>query len=627
MRYVRTGILYLPINSVFVATQSDPRVKKPTQRMASVFVTMSELRGGRITPLMEIKQTIQKYPLQDMALCACKVSLFLHRHGHTHPRIQVELAKRLLNRELLESMVKLQNEHSSQEGNPQSARPIFTYLLVMHFLKRLYMHHDNFETVPFDPVADIRCLTEFGDALFSLSDHMNEQLRQGKSRNDMRVGMMEFVRNNLFLQQEELRHVVERYHQLYFALPRESDFDGRKQFKATMSEKFAKSMGASLSNLFALGFGILTRFAAVDFWEEKTENPNENFILVWDVYLKDANIPMVEKENILNFFSTSREEMKKLIRSGSDTGAAFDYDLDAFVKYPLLEVGPRLYSLCNRKFMEERITLGPYLMVQDSLNLPGNDQRRAFKSWWGQVFQEYIWRKFKSDIAPKSLSSAYEVFYDLEFKKPGRRATDIMCFIHETGELFMFEITASQPQYAVLTQFDNWDTLMKDIDRLVIEKAAQIHNTIEAIYASKIELRSEEHPDVIFDPSKIKKFRPVVLTLRGFPNLPYIWQGHGSWIGVYETLKARQLLRRPEIEKLQTITANEFEFLAEFRRLGKDPFVLLRAWLAHPNFSLWSFLSYVSHNTKFVQEANVKFAESKSEAFDMIHEVLFGADQ
>jgi hypothetical protein len=192
----------------------------------------------------------------------------------------------------------------------------------------------------------------------------------------------------------------------------------------------------------------------------------------------------------------------------------------------------------------------------------------------------------------------------------------------------MFEVTSSHMQYSVLTQSDNWDLLMKDVNRIVIEKAIQVDKTIAAIKSGQIKLVPADRPDVEVTVSDIKLFRPFIVTLKAFPGLPFIWNGHPDlWNGIYQVLSDKNRLTAEHIAPLALITVDEFEYLTELSRCGTNFFDVLRKWSADANLRVWPLKGFLLENFENeLRKAEEKFGLEDEGAFEMIKSALLGPE-
>lgn len=613
--------LLLP--SHFVDRQME---RSSDSNLLGVYVTMREIKSGVPTPQRTLIAKARGYFFDDLVLSACKVNLFLARHGQTNPQLQVALGKDLLADRYLTPLITLQNDHSDRMGDRQASRPVFTTLLVLHFLKQLYLNHDGRVGAYIDSETNPDSVKDFGYLLLSFSDFLGQQVKRADRRTP-KATAMEMVRNYLLCNSESLRHLLPRYYQLLFVIPQ--DIDGRAYFADTLASLFWKTNRVSIKNYFSLGFGVLTRFANINYFAPvNTENPNEDFILDWEHYFANLKIPKMQTKRLLQMYSLPATEMRARIHNlVQQENSSFDYDLDPFVKFPLLELGSKRYTLCERHFFEEKFTHHSLFSVLDALTAPV-DRRRDFKSWWGLVVQEYVWRIFRKHIAVPSAFSPYDVFYDLPFNRGSNRATDIICFLKNTGELFLFEITASHLQYSVFTKFDNWDYLTKDVKRIVVDKAKQINNTISAIKNGNIRLVPIDRPDAEVDAREIRCFRPFIITLKSFPSLPFIWSGSPDlWEGIYSLLIEKNYLTSADIAPLKIITVDEYEHLTELSRLGKSFFDILRVWSQDQTFSVLPLKFYLQekYSSEMVQ-AEKQFGLEDGGMFEMIKNVLLGPE-
>jgi hypothetical protein len=376
-----------------------------------VYVTMHELKRGVPTSVRSILAKARKYCFEDLILNACRVNLFLARHSQTNPRLQADLGRALLEDKYLIPLVALQNDHSNKKRDSTASRPVFTKMLVLHFLKQMYLGHNEVSCNYIDSKTNPKSVTDFGYLLLAFSDSLGAKVKRAKKSNP-KAAAMELVRNYFLTNSEDLRHLLRRYYELLFLIPR--TIDGRPHVGDTISSLFWKASKVSLRNYFSLGFGILTRFAGVNYFAPvKNMNPNEDFILEWDTYFSNLRIPKTQVERMIGMFALPSTEVRDQFRNRLEqSNSSFDYDMDPFSNYPLLEIGQRRYTVSERHFFEDKFTHHVIFTVLNYLEKPV-DRRREFKLWWGNVVQEYVWKIFRRYVAIPTKFSPYDVFYDV----------------------------------------------------------------------------------------------------------------------------------------------------------------------------------------------------------------------
>ncbi|MBA4074664.1 MAG: hypothetical protein C0508_06440 [Cyanobacteria bacterium PR.023] len=587
MTFVRTKSgLWVPPNSSAMAKDVSP---KNLTGMIAAFLTWSELTGAP-RPLKELRARINRFEIIELLGLACELGVYLHNDGILNTDLQVGMAQTFLDKDIYARYCNLQDAHQEElRGGPFSyLRPLFTPTLLIHYVKRVLIEHTGLGTEKFDSKNKPIETNLVAQGILGYTNYLARESKRVK-REPQRTQEIakEFFRNAAFSSQESVSNLLRRYYLLFFDYARRPEL--KAKYKIDIDQVFAESSEASdvpLKEFFAIGFGVRIKFMQFKYINNLL-NANQKkppVAVNWREHFKDVKIGKDTLLKIKKLYSQTIEEAQTSLKAtAADDAKAFDYQMLPLIKRPLLELSDDWHVITHLPFLDERFTHGIYWIIADALSA---DKTRfaSFKNLWGFAFQQYLWELFTKHVAPESKLSPYLTFYDKEYgQSNSKQASDIICFLaDERKELLLFELTTSQIRAEATTKVDNWQTVLDDTKRITTNKAKQLNRNIQDIRSGELVLAG-------VNPSEIKTYRPVIVTLKPYPSLRFLWAGiDGFFTGITSELQGMPELAKADVVPLKVVCAEEFEKLIDIARAGHSFFDTLKEWADHPQMQEYS---------------------------------------
>jgi hypothetical protein len=164
----------------------------------------------------------------------------------------------------------------------------------------------------------------------------------------------------------------------------------------------------------------------------------QNFSPVFNrqIFISKSIVPQEKFDAYLNLEAINIKELKGKLKRGNKILTAFRHQ--QFKVTPLIEVVPETYTAIDSAFITEKLGLGAYWKINDSLN---ESDREKFKSYFGDLFEFYTNNLLKQIVSKQPLK--YGIFIaNAEYKKGGE-CFDAMLYFPGSKHLIAFEHKAS----------------------------------------------------------------------------------------------------------------------------------------------------------------------------------------
>ena len=225
--------------------------------------------------------------------------------------------------------------------------------------------------------------------------------------------------------------------------------------------------------------------------------------------------------------------------------------------------------------MQRRVSEGVFHLLRDAATSKGRDLRR-FSSRFGRVFQESVEQTLRRGVAFGS--DEVPIVADVNYGTAAepRDSTDVI-LAYERNPVFV-EVVSGPLLAATITRGE-LASFNKNTDKLVVEKARQLDESIAAFFTDDLVL-----PGV--DPAIVSQVWPVIVTSHPFPHRELITRT------VEARVRDAGYLCGERVAGLAIISAEELFFCEGFMQQGATFLALIRGWKwgPHPDLSFKNHL-------------------------------------
>jgi hypothetical protein len=157
--------------------------------------------------------------------------------------------------------------------------------------------------------------------------------------------------------------------------------------------------------------------------------------------------------------------------------------------------------------LQRRVSEGVFHLLRDAATSEGRDLR-TYSSRFGRVFQESVEQTLRRGVAFGAQEVPIVADVNYGTRRGTRDSTDVILG-YERNPVFV-EVVSGPLLAATITRGD-LASFEKDADRLIVEKARQLDESIAAFLAGDLVL-----PGV--DPINVSRIWPVIVTSHPFPH-------------------------------------------------------------------------------------------------------------
>jgi hypothetical protein len=341
--------------------------------------------------------------------------------------------------------------------------------------------------------------------------------------------------------------------------------------KMDLAEQFHAATGADFRDLRTVGLVLHARAL----------NPRQP-LRVGEDYLEKLNLGPQRLAAVLEIISISLADLSKLARAKLPTNL---YDTPLLNRYPLIRLNGGQLLVMGPDLVAERTYgwLPKFDIEHGSKPRTAEDKSTAARAvGYLQSVTEIHARETLSSVASAPVTEA-RVFGETEIQKAwgtSRRNADTVLLWPQAA--VVAEISSRPPSLNTLLALSEGG-LAHDLDLGVIDKAAQLHATIEAFRAEPAALTGQA--------ATPQRFRPVLVTTEGFPVTPL------TMPRIRQLLARDALLQDADVAPLVITDIDALEAAeAIAERAGPDLAELLAAHeaseMANYGFREWLLLSY-----------------------------------
>ncbi len=364
--------------------------------------------------------------------------------------------------------------------------------------------------------------------------------------------MMEMVRNGLFNEKDDYYSVIDRTLRVWEDL---AVRPMRTPLRAAPRELLEEALGGvSFEDFFSLGIRLWTHAVVRDPVEG-----NKPMML-------SASLPeVVTDQKFVDEFLDRVSATPEWFASEFE-GRDSDYDFLPVQTRPVVRLGDGLLVLDETYLLQKFTTLGLFWAVHD--NERDHHTSRDLHRWnqaHGELIEGLVTDQLR-EIAPPLPGGAYSKSYfseeEMKHAYPGKRVGDAAV---DYGDYFLlFEVTGGRPVVGTRVA-GNPEKFEKDTEKLVLEKAEQLHAACESLLAYQERLTG-------YVPPVNRRIVPIVVVGGGYPS-DALSRSH-----VGDILSQKGLLQDEAIEPLCVMDLSEVEILESLHEARKNPGWLLARW-------------------------------------------------
>jgi hypothetical protein len=221
-----------------------------------------------------------------------------------------------------------------------------------------------------------------------------------------------------------------------------------------------------------------------------------------------------------------------------------------------------VYVPLSMRSLQRRVTGGVFHLLSEAAEIEGKD-RRTYSSRFGRAFQQSVEQTLR-----RSRADEIAIVADVPYgPRTNRRDTSDVILGYERNPVFV-EVVSGPLQARTITHGD-LKCFGEDVSRLVVGKAKQLEQCIEAFLAGEFEV-----PGI--DPVTVAHAWPVIVTSHPFPHL------EGIIAKTEELVRKAGHLRDERVGRLAIVSAEELFFCEGFMQQGRTFLSLVRGWKSGP---------------------------------------------
>jgi hypothetical protein len=387
--------------------------------------------------------------------------------------------------------------------------------------------------------------------------------------------VMELVRNGLLYEQDDPFCVMDRALALYQEHARGS---GRhvSQLRVPPREILEEALGMNFEEFFALGYALWILAVGRD-----ADDPDTAPIV--HATLPGLSVPDGRREAFLERVAAEPGWYPSSFRAERP-----EYDFLPFQSRPVLRIGDYLLVLDETYLLQKFTATGLYYAAHDhEKSVGGNKARKRWNGAHGEMLEEMVKERLRS-LTPtlfgswrrKSFYTEEDLWTAYSGESEARREKAVDAVVDYGDYVLLFEVYSGQPKLETRIEGDP-KAFEDDTERLVLDKAEQLHATSEHIIADQAALTGREAPAG-------RKMVPVLILAGGSYPADAVSRGR-----VDELLAERGYLQRPGVvEPLCVLNLGEFEMLESLVLGNAKPGPVLSWWKRSDlrNAPFWNYV-------------------------------------
>lgn len=595
---------------------------------AGVVLRYSDLFDKRIS-LQNLKKLVKEFKRKNLITQLSTINSFLSGYALGSDDEVVSLQERLVSNFIGEDI--LEQKIKPRFGNESPANIVAFSRLTITYLARLCILNcsELSELIPDGKNAG-------GHQLGLCCLIANDYLLTKKEENKLNSLRLKTIQKHLALQLAPLLELYNpiriengttRFQKILFETANSPEFvkflkrNPNRSFN--LKEKFRSATGISLEDyrdftIATLSYLLPKNVKAEDF------SP----IINRRNFISKSIVPQEKFDAYLSLEGISIDKLKGKLQESSKILTPFK--CQQFKITPLIEIAPETYTAIDSAFIVEKLGLGGYWKINDSLS--GKD-REKFKSHFGDLFEFYTNNLLKQAVSNRPLKRGIFIA-NPEYKKGGE-CFDAMIYFPDSKHLVVFEHKASllkeESKYS-----DSIRRLEKELkEKFVVDRegkargvgqlAKHIENLFHRDKTKRRKLSDKFFQEVL---QKVEKISPVLIGLEPFLGVHII---EGVFLSEYfqKELEKKNISDGVKINPLTVIHIEAIEWLKPYLENGDATFeqLLNLRFIRDPEYKYFfapSTFFEPRFNLLKENRKNEEVLECFSKVFDESVKNLFG---
>jgi hypothetical protein len=568
---------------LLIPATAGARPELPGVPNADRYVTASELTGAPAVREQDLAARLGGLSAADclVAIAHLSTRLFAQRTPQEGPGLQYELAEQMLGAAPsgAEALEKLRSGEITT---------VFFEQQLVHLARLVIMHADR---RPRDHFANGGLLKAWASCLIDVGDLLDPSLDISDEQQRLSWELRQCALNHY----EDQMPSSALHHEVYRLLWPERTSARYQQ----VNDAFERHTEMRISDYFTIGAAVLARLVV-----RGSNEPTVLPAIEPAEYFSSASIDAANWQAFFKLSARDPDTLRRELLAEQETYGPTTYGSLTFERYPLAEIEPGVYVPVSMKSLQRRVSEGVFHLLREAATAEGRDLRR-YSSRFGRVFQESVEQTLRRGVA--FAGEEIPIVADVNYGTPAqpRDSTDVI-LAYERNPVFV-EVVSGPLLAATITRGD-LASFRKDADRLVVEKARQLDESIAAFKAGNLVL-----PGV--DPDVVSRVWPVIVTSHPFPHRELIIRA------LKQRVRDAGHLQGDCIPGLAIVSAEELFFCEGFMQQGLTFLALVRGWKSgpHPDLSFKNYLIELGNGRAPISEhCERRFAEFNVENMNRV---------
>jgi hypothetical protein len=568
---------------LLIPATAGTRPEPPVVPNADRYVTASELNGTPPVREEDLAARLRGLSAADclVAIAHLSTRLFAQSTPQQGPELQYELAEQMLG--ATPSGAEVLGKLRSGE-----ITSVFFEQQLVHLARLVILHADR---RPRDHFADGGLLEEWASCLIDVGDLLDPSLDISDEQQRLSWELRQCALNH----HEDQMPSSALHHEVYRLLWPERTSARYQQ----VNDAFQRHTTMTISDYFTIGAAVLARLAV-----RGSNEPTVLPAIEPAEYFSSASIDVATWQAFFKLSARDPDTLRQELLAEQDTYGPTTYGSLTFERHPLVEIEPGVYVPVSMNSLQRRVSEGVFHLLRDAATSEGRDLRR-YSSRFGRVFQESVEQTLRRGVAFGREETPIVADVNYGTAAQPRDSTDVILG-YERNPVFV-EVVSGPLLAATITRGD-LASFRKDADRLVVEKARQLDESIAAFKGGDLVLPGA-------DPAAVSRVWPVIVTSHPFPHRELIIRA------VEQRVRDAGHLQGERIAGLAVVSAEELFFCEGFMQQGRTFLSLIRGWKSgpHPDLSFKNYLIELGNGRAPISEhCERRFAEFNVENMNRV---------
>ena len=478
---------------------------------------------------------LRQYSLPQVLGTIGRISGVLDALHRSHPRAQKRICDGLFgdrSKEVWAAILAWIRKERAQEG-PQAMPTLFHEQQLITMAKAAFLVLDAAEIKTSDALEGLAeallMLNNLQDSVSSSHPDADPSTAEG-----MKVWQLHFLTNGLFHTGETEIHTLPRAYDLYLTdKPRLVEDPAFLNLRGLVT----KATGIDPETTWFVLFALMAHWRNI----EPEAIGQGSWVMDPRQYFSTLDFSEAEQTAFLKLACLSIEEMQEQVRSQYTLKSLKPYHVLPFARWPLVSTGGKIMCV-SIQLLKHKLTEGFSHLFLDPEKFPERADRERYLHYMGSVFEDYVARLLERSCIPPACRHHSEAEYKTSISG---KSCDFL--ILEGDSVVLLEAKATRFPLAARTE-ESWDQFARAFNDIFIDGASQIDNTVREIERGKL-------VHVGIDPTKVRRYFPLIVTLENLPLTRPIYQK------VKDDVATAGFLQGPKVAPVQAMDIGDLEFI------------------------------------------------------------------